>query len=101
MRFRGEKVLNGMFVVAKSGLLEDGRPHLRVIMNLIPSNSVLHQLSGCVQDLPGITQYISVVLDDNERLQMCQSDMQSAFYLFRLPDSWKPMLAFNFEVGGS
>ena len=101
LRYRGEKVLNGMFGVAKNTSLEDGRPHLRVIMNLIPSNSVLHQLSGCVQDLPGITQYISVVLEENERLQLCQSDMQSAFYLFRLPPEWQPLLSFNFEVDGS
>ena len=55
LKFRGEKVLKGMFGVAKSRLLDDGRPHLRIIMNLIPSNAVLHHVSGCVQDLPGIT----------------------------------------------
>ena len=35
--FRGAKVLNGMFGLVKGALLEDGRSHLRVIMNLIPS----------------------------------------------------------------
>jgi hypothetical protein len=46
--FREAKVLNGMFGVAKGACLEDGRSHLRVVMNLIPSNSVLLQLTGRV-----------------------------------------------------
>jgi hypothetical protein len=46
--FREAKVLNGMFGVAKGACLEDGRSHLRVVMNLIPSNSVLLQLTGHV-----------------------------------------------------
>ena len=99
--YRNEKVLNGMFGVAKSATLEDGRPHLRVIMNLIPSNSILHQLHGRVQELPGITQYQSLVLEDGEFLQLCQNDMTSAFYLFSLPREWMSLLAFNLVVDGS
>ena len=80
----------------------DGRCHLRVIMSLIPSNSVMVQLSGCVQELPGITQYnLSVTLGEQESLKLCQSDMTSAFYLFSLPRQWKPFLAFNLIVDGS
>ena len=44
--FRGQKILNGLFGVAKSTLLPDGRPQLRVIMNLIPPNAVMQQLQG-------------------------------------------------------
>lgn len=101
LEFRGEKVFNGLFGVAKSAKLDDGRSHLRVIMNLIPSNAVLHQLSGCVQELPSITQYMSLVLEDGESLSLCQSDMTSAFYLFRLPEEWERYLAFNVVVQGS
>ena len=85
----------------QSAKLDDGRSHLRVIMNLIPSNAVLHQLSGCVQELPSITQYMSLVLEDGESLSLCQSDMTSAFYLFRLPEEWERYLAFNVVVQGS
>ena len=81
--FRGDKVLNGMFGLAKGARLEDGRSHLRLIMNLIPSNSVFLQLTGCVQQLPAVTQYLSVMLEEGESLKMCQNDMTSAFYLFR------------------
>lgn len=98
--FRGQKILNGLFGVAKSTLLPDGRPQLRVIMNLIPPNAVMQQLQGLVNELPGVTQYLSVVLEDSEELRMCQSDMTSAFYLFSLPSSWQRFLAFNLQAKG-
>ena len=101
LQYRGERVLNGLFGVAKSGKLDNGKPHLRVIMNLIPSNSVMLQLNGSVQELPSITQYLSVVLAEDESLLMCQSDMSCAFYLFSLPPVWKRFLAFNLCVDGA
>ena len=55
LQYRGQKVLNGLFGVAKSATLPDARPHLRVIMNLIPSNAVMVQLTGSAQEVPGIT----------------------------------------------
>ena len=64
--YRGEKVLNGMFAVAKSTVLESGETAQRVIMNLIPSNACLLQLEGRVQGLPGVTQYLSMTLDGNK-----------------------------------
>ena len=100
IQFKGERVLNGMFGVAKTATLADNRPHLRVIMNLIPSNSILMQLSGCVQELPAVTQYLSLVLEDTESLRLCQNDMTSAFYLFSLPRVWLRFLSFNLVVSG-
>ncbi len=94
-KYRGQKVLNGLFGVCKPSTIPDGRPVLRLIMNLIPSNSVMVQLQGRVGDLPGITQYLSVVLEDGESLSISQADMTSAFYLFKLPDEWSPYLCFN------
>lgn len=58
--FDGKKVLNGMFGVPKSSCLCDGRPVLRLIMNLIPSNAVMQQIQGSVVELPMVTQYLSV-----------------------------------------
>ena len=94
-KYRGEMVLNGLFGVAKSSQLPNGKPVLRVIMNLIPINGVLCQLKGLVGELPGITQYMSLFLGDGEELIISQSDMTSAFYLFALPDEWAPFLTFN------
>ena len=99
-RYRGQRVLNGMFGVPKSSTLDDGRPCLRCIMNLIPSNATMVQLEGCVRELPGITQYLSVTLAEGETVQMFQSDMVSAFYLFRLPNAWHRFLCFNICFDG-
>ena len=100
-RYRGQRVLNGMFGVPKSSSLEDGRPCLRCIMNLIPSNATMVQLEGSVRDLPGVTQYLSISLAEGETIQMFQSDMVSAFYLFRLPEAWHRFLCFNITFDGN
>ena len=31
---------------------------------------------------------------------MAQSDMQAAFYLFKMPEAWEPFMCFNFMVQG-
>lgn len=99
-QYRGQKVLNGLFGVAKSNRLDDGRSVLRVIMNLIPSNATMVQLKGGVKDLPQITQYLSLVLSDGEVLQISQADMTAAFYLFGLPVGWMKYLCFNLKFPG-
>ena len=93
--YRGERVLNGLFGVAKPSTLESGKPVLRLIMNLVPSNSIMKQFSGAVHNLPSITAWMSAVLEDGEEIRVWQSDMSNAFYLFRIPDPWKYFLAFN------
>lgn len=98
--FNGERVLNGLFGVRKDSCLDDGAPVLRTIMNLVPSNSIMCQLKGLVAELPGMCQYCSVVLEEGESFALHQSDMSSAFYLFRLPEKWKRFLCFNLAVKG-
>ena len=77
----GVKILNGLFGVSKPSCLEDGRPVLRLIMNLTGSNSTQLQLEGGCDSLPSITTWQSLVLDQNESLSLFQSDMCAAFYL--------------------
>ena len=98
---RGRKILNGLFGVAKTSTLDSGAPVLRLIMNLTGSNSTQRQLFGGCSTLPMITSWQSIVMDDGERLNMFQSDMSSAFYLFRLPLCWAPYLCFNVTVKGT
>ena len=98
--FRKQRVLNGMFGVRKDAVIQDGRPVLRTIMNLIPSNAVMMQLQGLVSELPGMSQYISLTLEDGETFSLYQSDMTSAFYLFRLPSVWRRFLCFNVSFLG-
>lgn len=94
-RFRGQYLLNGLFGVEKSTKIDSGEPVLRLIMNLVPTNSVLLQLQGSVKNLPGITAWMSCVTEDNEQVHVWQSDMSNAFYLFRLPAVWAKYLSFN------
>ena len=95
LHYRGQPVLNGMFGVEKPQKLGDNSPVLRVIMNLVPSNSVHHQLTGGTSSLPFIGQWLSVVLDGSQEIRTWQSDMSSAFYLFSLPRAWWGHLSFN------
>ena len=95
------RVLNGLFGVGKGKFLPDGREIQRVIMNLIPSNSVLEQARGSMSGLPSITQYLSLVLDHDEEVRLFQSDMSSAFYLFALPPQWSRFLCFNLRFDGA
>lgn len=99
--YRNQKVLNGMFGVRKDAVISDGRPVLRTIMNLIPSNSAMLQLQGLVSELPGMSQYLSLTLEDGESFSLYQSDMTSAFYLFRLPAVWQRFLCFNICFDGA
>ena len=98
---RGKKLLNGLFGVEKPAKTSSGSQVLRVIMNLVPSNACLKQLQGAIESLPSIASWQGIVLEGNEELELHQSDMSSAFYLFRLPEAWGPYLAFNIVASGS
>ena len=93
-RLGEQQILNGMFAAGKSAYLETEEIQ-RLIMNLVPCNGALRQIQGVTSDLPGITQYLSMVLNQHETLELFQSDMSSAFYLFRIPAAWSEIMAFN------
>ena len=95
-----QKVLNGMFAVGKGSFLPSGGEIQRLIMNLIPTNAVFRQALGATSDLPSITQYLSLVLYGGEELRLFQSDMSSAFYLFKIPSKWSRMMCFNMSFRG-
>jgi len=100
LRVNNQQVLNGMFAVGKNTFLSTGEEVQRTIMNLIPTNACFSQVEGATGDLPSICQYLSLVLNRSEKLAMFQSDMSSAFYLFKLPACWAPNLAFNIAFPG-
>ena len=95
LKYRGQPVLNGLFGVEKPSKLAPGKPVLRLIMNLVASNSVMQGLEGAVKNLPSITSWMSLVCDGDESVKIWQSDMCNAFYLFRLSKSWAGYLSFN------
>jgi len=86
--------------VEKPSRIATGKCVLRLIMNLIPSNAVLRTFHGAVSNLPHITAWMSTIILEGEELRVWQSDMQNAFYLFKIPSAWSPMLSFNLLASG-
>lgn len=76
-KVRGTPVLNGLFGVGKPTFLSDGRQVLRLIMNLTGSNATQEQLTGGCEGLPSIMAWQSIVLEENQSLNLFQSDMCS------------------------
>ena len=64
VKMRGQMVLNGLFGVPKNSSTGSGLPVLRLIMNLVPSNSILQQVRGYVGNLPHITGWLSTFVDE-------------------------------------
>ena len=60
-KFRGGYVLNGLFGVPKSAMVDDGSPVLRLIMNLVPGNSITKQIRG--RSSLGAAAYHILVVD--------------------------------------
>ena len=92
-------MLNGAFGVAKPDkVLEDGRPILRLIMDLRASNMILEQLDGDLSTLTGAATFQKIVVEQDETLLISGDDLTSAFYLFRLPDAWAELLVLEKPV---
>ena len=100
VEYRGQKVFNGLFGVPKSTVLANHQTSLRCIMNLIPSNAILRSIPGRVDRLPSVMQWMHICLDAGETVSICQNDMVSAFYLFRIPEEWSELLAFGLKFKG-
>ena len=96
----GVPVLNGAFGVVKPEKFTDtGLPVLRMIIDLIrASNTILEQLEGDVNTLTGAASFQKLMLGPEEELLVSGDDLNSAFYLFRLPPSWPPYLALRKPV---
>lgn len=94
-------LLNGLFGVIKPGkFTSQNLPVLRVIMNLIPANSILSVISGDIGALPSPVAWMPLVIDEGTEIFMSQADMSSAFYLFGVPQGWQKFMVFNFSTDG-
>ena len=93
--------LSGMFGVIKPGKwTSDGRPVLRCIINLVPSNGLFDVIRGDIDCLPNATAWLPLYMEDGEEMAISQGDMASAFYLFFLPECWRPYMCLNYAVKG-
>ena len=99
---RGRPLLNGLFAVEKGeravgadGIEFDVR---RLIMNLVPTNSLCRNLVGDTATLPSIVGLTSIILEDSELLLTSSEDIRCFFYLFQTPPEWWPYMGFAREV---
>eukprot|EP00971_Amphidinium_carterae_P027627 544227-Amphidinium_carterae.1 len=93
-------VLNGLFGVEKVDKAPRG-PALRLIMNLVPTNTYLKEVLGEVSTLPRAGQWAMIVVHEDELMTVYGEDQTSSFYLYALPEAWRPYMAFGRRVDGS
>ena len=97
----GRPVVNSFFGVEKPNkTLTDGRPILRLIMNLVPTNAYQRAIKGDVRFLPYLGQLCGIVIADGQELLISQEDMSCAFYVFELPVEWQPFFSFDLKLRG-
>ena len=71
---------------------------LRLIMNFVPQNLYQRTLTGDISALPTGFQWSCLTLMAEEMFLMSARDRRCFFYIFSLPSSWRPYMAFNIEV---
>ena len=75
-------ILNGLFGVVKPGRFTQNQlPVLRVIMNLVPANSILSVIKGDIAALPSASAWIPLVVSQGNEIFLSQGDMSCAFLL--------------------
>lgn len=82
-----------MFGVSK-GEFHNGFEVRRLIMNLIPFNSICRTLDGDIATLPSWAGMTALQLHP-EDLVVSSEDVRCFFYIFRVPVEWWPFLCFN------
>lgn len=80
----GEPLVNGMFGVSKEEVHE-GVEVYRLIMNLIPLNSLCCPITGDVNTLPNWALMNPLVLQPHENLVVSSEDVRCFFYVMRVP----------------
>ena len=93
-------LVNGMFGVTKDEM-SDGVEVFRLIMNLIPLNSICYGIEGDVGTLPSWSMMNPLMLQPSEALVVSSEDVRCFFYVMRVPVCWHKYLAFNKVVPDS
>ena len=99
--YKGRQLFNGLFGVRKGGATHETKPILRTIMNLVPCNGLFLPLQYGHQGLVDIHCWGNLVLTGSDVVEISQSDMTSAFYLFKIPSAWQPFLCFRIKAKGN
>ena len=85
-----------MFRIEKGERHGDVEVH-RLIMNLIPSNSICLSVEGDVGTLPMLQQMNALQLHPHEEMVLSSEDVRCFFYVFALLTVWLPYPTFNFR----
>ena len=93
----GRLVQNGLFGIEK-GEQHEGIEIHRLIMNLVPFNSLCVSVEGDVGTLPLMHQMNALQLHPHEEMIISSEDVRCFFYVFSLPTSWLPYLTFSKPV---
>lgn len=88
-------LLNGLFGVTKDEWTDDGTEIMRLIMNLVPLNSLCRPMSGDVDTLPAWSGMSPFFLQPSQNLLVSSEDVKCFFYTLSVPLCWVKYLAFN------
>ena len=91
-------LLNGLFGVTKEETTSEGVEIFRLIMNLIPLNSLCRPMSGDVDTLPAWSGMSPFFIQPSQCLLVSSEDVKCFFYTLSLPPCWVKFLAFNKKV---
>ena len=90
----GSPLLNGMFSVGKGEFINNLESQ-RLIMNLIPLNSLCGSLEGDVSTPPSLSTMSAFLLEEGEVCLTSSEDVRCFFYLFEVPKEWRKFMGFN------
>ena len=93
-KVQGKPLLNGLFGVSKHEF-EGQWEVMRVIMNLVPLNSVCRGLDSDIATLPSWAGMSPLELLSDEDLVVSSEDVRCFFYIFKIPVAWHRFMAFN------
>eukprot|EP00438_Fugacium_kawagutii_P016411 Skav235392 [mRNA] locus=scaffold1262:478179:481154:- [translate_table: standard] len=91
---RGRPLLSGMFSVTKQEFVGSTEV-CRLIMNFKPLNVNCRQMTGDTGTLPAIHTMGALYLEKGELLSVSSEDIRCFFYLFKIPSTWWPYMAFG------
>lgn len=96
-QWRGRPLLNGLFGVSKDEWA-GGFETFRLIMNLVPLNTISKPLQGDIETLPSWSTMSPFFLQPNETLLVSSEDVRCFFYTMSVPQAWWKFLGFNKPV---
>ena len=93
----GRPLLNGLFGVTKDEW-QEGVEVFRLIMNMIPLNTIAEPLKGDVDTLPMWSLMTPYFIQPDELLLVSSEDVRCFFYTMAVPSAWFKYMGFNKRV---